>query len=564
MESYDGVRILSDTQSIDQDNISITSGPFTQIDDPPNEIDGLSTTPDVSPNRRLHILIDDNEEDEDDDEDDGFNVYAKIKQVEDQYLVMAPATASAGKRQIQEPSTPVKNRNSVQSIIKKLQQATTTPEPDKSSTVPYITTTSPQLQYRKLWRQSKKKSADSVLLSTTSGDAFSRSPYSVSPAVPSHSKKKEKLPLPPSPTKGLKKAMTITTDSRHTVLKKKGSLGGGHNIYESIDEGEEWLQQLRKRRSSQQHAIQAAMGIELMSKCQMAVCDFFSKPAVKQLWEESVKSVFPNYEPSSEEEFVPPFTLNPEHFKSLIQVERKKSVQENPAALIQADKTDETQEDEEEPLSSPEAVAVDQTAMEEVKKVTEQVGKPRPLTGKVSLSNSVLELLNQHLLTNHFEESSSSSSEEEDEEDEEEEDEEEEDDKEEEEAEQDADLSTDVESSDEENGLLQDATGSSFSYILQQPQVSDSDSPTIELDIPQSQPWTQRLHTSDSAQNQIDISATEAVKTKLYKPPTNSMHHELQTSFHSVTRNGHLALAPVNSLDSGISANGGYGTEEVS
>ena len=56
MESYDGVRILSDTQSIDQDNISITSGPFTQIDDPPNEIDGLSTTPDVSPNRRLHIL----------------------------------------------------------------------------------------------------------------------------------------------------------------------------------------------------------------------------------------------------------------------------------------------------------------------------------------------------------------------------------------------------------------------------------------------------------------------------------------------------------------------------
>ena len=305
-----------------------------------------------------------------------------------------------------------------------------------------------------------------------------------------------------------------------------------------------------------------------MSKCQMAVCDFFSKPAVKQLWEESVKSVFPNYEPSSEEAFVPPFTLNPEHFKSLIQVERKKSVEENPAALIQADKTDETQEDEVEPLSSPEAVAVDHTEIEEVKNVTEQVGKPRPLAGKVSLSNSVLELLNQHLLTNHFEESSSSSSSEvEDEEDEEEETEEEEDDKEEEEAEQDADVSTDDESSDEENGLLQDATGSScrsFSYILQQPQVSDSDSPTIELDIPQSQPWTQRLHTSDSAQNQIDISATEAVKTKLYKPPTNSTHHELQTSFHSVTRNGHLALAPVNSLDSGISANGGYGTEEAS
>ena len=104
-----------------------------------NEIDGLtiqpSTTPDVSPNRRrttLHILDDDNEaEDEDENEDDGFNLYAKIEQAEDQYLVMSSAAASVGKRQIQEePGTPVKSRNSVQSIIKKLQQVTTTPEQD--------------------------------------------------------------------------------------------------------------------------------------------------------------------------------------------------------------------------------------------------------------------------------------------------------------------------------------------------------------------------------------------------------------------------------------------------
>ena len=271
LESIDGVRILSDTLSVDQDNVSIASGPFAQIDDLQNEIDGLtiqpSTTPDVSPNRRrttLHILDDDNEaEDEDENEDDGFNLYAKIEQAEDQYLVMSSAAASVGKRQIQEePGTPVKSRNSVQSIIKKLQQVTTTPEQDKTSTVPYITTTSPQLLSRKLWRQSnKKKSADSVLLSTTSEDAFSRSPYSGPPPVLIPSKKRsqgDRRPLPPSPTKGLKKAMTMTADVRHPV-KKKVSSTGGHNIYESIDEGEEWLQQLRRKRSSQQHAIQTSM-----------------------------------------------------------------------------------------------------------------------------------------------------------------------------------------------------------------------------------------------------------------------------------------------------------------
>ena len=303
LESIDGVRILSDTLSVDQDNVSIASGPFAQIDDLQNEIDGLtiqpSTTPDVSPNRRrttLHILDDDNEaEDEDENEDDGFNLYAKIEQAEDQYLVMSSAAASVGKRQIQEePGTPVKSRNSVQSIIKKLQQVTTTPEQDKTSTVPYITTTSPQLLSRKLWRQSnKKKSADSVLLSTTSEDAFSRSPYSGPPPVLIPSKKRsqgDRRPLPPSPTKGLKKAMTMTADVRHPV-KKKVSSTGGHNIYESIDEGEEWLQQLRRKLIISATAIQTSMGIELAAKCEMVVRDFFSKPAVKQLWEESVQTV---------------------------------------------------------------------------------------------------------------------------------------------------------------------------------------------------------------------------------------------------------------------------------
>ena len=60
---------------------------------------------------------------------------------------------------------------------------------------------------------------------------------------------------------------------------------------------------------------------------------------------------------------------------------------------------------------------------------------------------------------------------------------------------------------------------------------------------------------------------TETSSAVLFKQPNNtqdSPHHDLQIGFHSVTKNGHLAVAAVNSLDSGISANGGYGTEEPS
>lgn len=605
METIDGLHIITDSLSVGQDNDSITSGPFAQIEDLPTENSSshadqsmlqAAATLDTSPGQRPPVHV----RDSDDEDDDGFNLYAKIGQNDDTYLVMESAgAASVSPRAIQEDvgsTTPVKTRSSVQSIIKKLQQVTAVDQ-DKTSTVPYIPTTSPQLLSRKLWRQSKnKRSADSILLSSNGEDLFLRSPYSASPSHPSpaqSNKNRQSLqgdrPLPPSPTKVIKKSMTMS-DSRQPV-RKKVSTGGGNNIYESIDENEEWLQHLRKKRTSQIHTVNLVMGKELVSKCEQVVQHFFAKPAVQQLWIESVKATFSKYKPPSGTSFVPPFTINPEHFKDLIQ--RKVSIESIQTSAQPIELAGEEQEDTGvavEPLPH----AEEQATMSQ----SDSDQRMRELSGKLSLTNSVLEMLNQHLLTNRTVESSSSSEteDEEEEEEEDEEEEEEENDSEERESDLETEGSTVADSEDESDSFQKSGSGRSRarragSLVVHQQKPLVNNSPIIELDLPQTHSWSsfttstsptqptvlpsshsteidqslpiQPFHSSHNLINQID----SFDQNKDLKQPAgihDSLHHQLQTGSHSFTRNGHLAIAAVNSLDSGISANGNYGTEEVS
>ena len=125
------------------------------------------------------------------------------------------------------------------------------------------------------------------------------------------------------------------------------------------------------------------------------------------------------------------------------------------------------------------------------------------------------------------------------------------------------------------------------------------DTSIIKLDLPQTHSWAGHTSTTtsqpsegtqaqqphppqsppvqllDSTPNRTDDSSVfvsvqsehDKTRSTCDGRPSNihdSPHHELQTSSRSFTKNGHLAVAAVNSLDSGISANGGYGTEEFS
>lgn len=227
------------------------------------------------------------------------NLYASIP-ADDEYLTMKPGVSLeellSNSKKSRSTSMPA-----VQSVIKKLQFATRS-ESDANS--------SPARRKRgsDISVQSNKSTKSSIVESVIEEDSplFSLQ----RPSVASVDR-----PLPPSPTK-LRRV--VSNSGKH----------GDNNIYESIDENEEWFQQLQRERMlrHQQKMDQLAqISTELATNCNEIMEKFLDSPEVQELWLKTVKSILPDFQPPTETT-IQPLTVNPEYFISYIKSHSKAPV----------------------------------------------------------------------------------------------------------------------------------------------------------------------------------------------------------------------------------------------
>ena len=249
------------------------------------------------------------------------NLYASIP-ADDEYLTMKPGVSLeellSDSRKPRSTSLPA-----VQSVIKKLQFATRSESEANSSPARRKRGSDISVQSIKTTKSS------SIVESVIEED----SPFfsSQRPSVVSVDR-----PLPPSPTK-LRRV--VSNSSRH----------GDNNIYESIDENEEWLQQLKRERSLRYHQKMdqlAQISPVLATNCNQIMENLLSSPEFQELWLKTVKSTLPDFQPPTETT-IQPLTVNPEYFISYIKSHSKAPVVITDTSVDQEDyHNDEDNEDD--------------------------------------------------------------------------------------------------------------------------------------------------------------------------------------------------------------------------
>lgn len=228
------------------------------------------------------------------------NLYASIP-ADDEYLTMKPGVSLeellSDSRKSRSTSVPT-----VQSVIKKLQFATRS-ESDANSS-PARRKRGSDISVQSIKSTKSSSIVESVIEEDSPLLSLQR------PSVVSVDR-----PLPPSPTK----------------LRRVASNSGKHgdnNIYESIDENEEWFQQLKRERMlrHQQKMDQLVqISTELATNCNQIMEMFLASPEVQELWLNTVKSILPDFQPPTETT-IQPLTVNPEYFISYIKSHSKAPV----------------------------------------------------------------------------------------------------------------------------------------------------------------------------------------------------------------------------------------------
>ena len=374
-------------------------------------------------------------------------------------------------------------------------------------------------------------------------------------------------PLPPSPSKIHRRNGKSAIGG---PTKRKTSLTGDNNIYESIDENEEWLKQLRQERAlrGQQKMEQfSSYDPHLATKCNTIMESFLQSPKVQELWLETVKSVIPDFTPPTEAS-IPPLSINPEYIISYM---RQTGANQDASSTEVKEKLEEEEEEEEEEASRP------PEREEEL------------LHRKLTVTDSILIRMNRSL-QQYSSGSSSSSSESESEES---------DDEESEEggssevplnvawvsnhhtaAEGGDTLRSEAASSpltlaivhqqktheEEENdhilacdGVIREEEEEEEEESEEEEFTSNEEEVPIISDIVQSNEIIQSnpnyLHNLSPGQSKLNKRNEDQETSPIFFPQT-------QTS-PSITTNGHLSICQLNSLDSGISASNGVADEMI-
>lgn len=319
-----GTRILVDTSSEKLDDTSsITSGPFAEIDD--NEIDALSEgsitrneqfrskshTPDLHSyssstlpsrsdlrhrKRSLLVPINTLPSLSSRSSPEKENLYASIPADDDAYLTMKSGISL--EELLSQTNYKSISIPTAQSVIKRLKSVTRSK--DSSTRNSSYRKPSPSHHAKKLSDTSIRSSFDTVFETNSSNNHSS-----VTSLV---------RPLPPSPTKLMRRGNSLGSPTKRKI----SGAGGGSNIYESIDENEEWFQQLKRERElrfQQKMEQVSAVNPELARKCNTIMENFLNLPEVKEIWLATVQTILPDFQPPPETS-IPPFTINPEYILS--------------------------------------------------------------------------------------------------------------------------------------------------------------------------------------------------------------------------------------------------------
>ena len=359
-------------------------------------------------------------------------------------------------------------------------------------------------------------------------------------------------PLPPSPNKMNRRAKSMLG----SPTKRKISSGGDNNIYESIDENEEWFKQLRQERVLLNQQKMEKFDPELATKCNAIMSHFLQSTQVQELWLEAVRTAIPDFNPPTDAS-IPPLSINPEY---IIRYARQSTQERQSVSSSGNDENKEQQEEEEEEVCSP------PEREEEAHK-------------KLTVTDSVLIRMNRSLQQLSSTSSSSSTDSESEESDDEESDQE---GNEEGETEVSIPPSIGWVSGPREDGdtLRSETTGSplTLAVIHQQHTKEDNDFiMTCDGNAKEKDEATESEEEEEFTSNEDEREGTTVISDMIQSGEIHVMHSdglihsskksETSPIFYPQTQtspsivNGHLSVCQLNSLDSGISATNGVADE---
>ena len=286
-------------KEVEEDNISTISGPFEEIDlDRSSMATEHSVSAGIARDSSTHTLQSQKQK-EDDDENDQ---YARIEDVAQQYIAMAPAPAN-----IKGATLPAQRVSYLSGDdLEEEGEGTGKRAKSMSQAAPPPPTTpkkDPGVITRTMRRFRKQKTEPIVREST---DSPSPPPNNVplssisSSMLASPNRHSLPRPLPPSPTKGVKGPSL-----------RKHSYGSGSNIYETIDE--ELLNKVmngkpRRQGSTKYDTVKQGLALPvdltMWPKYLEVIQKFFSLPEIQAKWAEIVREVMPD---EDAEDIPPPY-----------------------------------------------------------------------------------------------------------------------------------------------------------------------------------------------------------------------------------------------------------------
>ncbi len=285
-------------KEVEEDNLSTISGPFEEID-----LDRSSMATDHSVNTggmvrdsSSHTLP---SQKQDDDENDQ---YARIEDIAQQYIAMAPAPANMKGATLPAQRVSYLSGDDLEDEgegsgkrAKSMSQAAPPPPSTPKKDPGVITRT---------MRRFRKQKTEPIVREST--DSPSPPPPNTSSnnlsssILASPNRHSLPRPLPPSPTKGVK-----------GQILRKHSNGSGSNIYETIDE--DLLNRVMNRRPRRQGSTKydtVKQGLALpvdpamWPKYLEVIHKFFSLPEIQEKWVEVVREVMPD---EDAEDIPPPY-----------------------------------------------------------------------------------------------------------------------------------------------------------------------------------------------------------------------------------------------------------------
>ena len=286
--------------TVEEDNISTISGPFEEIDlDQSSMATEHSVNAGIMRDTSTHTLPSQKEDNVEDDENDQ---YARIEDVTQQYIAMAPAPANVkgatlpAQRVSYLSGDDLEEEEGSGKRAKSMSQTAAPPTTPKKDAGVIARTV----------RRFRKQRTEPIVREST--DSPSPPPNNVSSSISSSmlaSPNRHSLPrpLPPSPTKGVKGQFN---SSLH-----KQSNGSGSNIYETIDE--DLLNRVkngrpRRQGSTKYDTVKQGLGLPvdpaMWPKYLEVVQKFFSLPEIQAKWVETVREIMPD---EDAEDIPPPY-----------------------------------------------------------------------------------------------------------------------------------------------------------------------------------------------------------------------------------------------------------------